>query len=102
MSFLASNYWESNFEYPEVTKIHREPIVESLMTIYSESKANSKMVYRNLSGGYNLHLGPILSPDKYNFVSLTPLIRLLYFEIFVISYVTTQFIVTAIKNNTNN
>ena len=102
MSFLAHNYWESNFEYPEVTKIHREPIVESLMTIYSESKANSKMVYRNLSGGYNLHLGPILSPDKYNFVSLTPLIRLLYFEIFVISYVTTQFIVTAIKNNTNN
>ena len=57
------------------------------------------MVYIDLVGGDNGHFGLVLSPDKYNFISLTMFILPLNPRLLVISTGTTKFIVTAMQAN---
>ena len=55
------------------------------------------MVYSDLGGGSNGHIDIILSPDKYNFISLSPIIWPLHPILLVIIDGTTQLIITEIQ-----
>ena len=57
------------------------------------------MFYSDHGGGFNDGLGLILSPDKYNVISIAPFIFPLHPALLVVPTVTTQLIATAIQVN---
>eukprot|EP00957_Ditylum_brightwellii_P020172 1521508-Ditylum_brightwellii.AAC.1 len=51
------DYKNNYFEYPECTKIHREPTTNTLINLQHEIRANTQTVDTILGGGANSHLG---------------------------------------------
>jgi hypothetical protein len=75
MSLPTVNYWEIFFEHPDLTKIIGIPTYDTLHTLNQEIKANAISVHSNLGGGENGHIGLVLSPNAYAFLSDTPYTR---------------------------
>jgi hypothetical protein len=71
----VSNYRESHFQHPSLTKIIGEPNYDSLAIISKEAKANGKSVDCTLGGGEQGHLGLIVTDLAYERLSATPFIR---------------------------
>jgi hypothetical protein len=71
----STNYRETYFEYPELTKIHGEPDSESLFKLRNELKANAQSVYSNLSDGAHGHLALVLSQAQYALITNLPFVR---------------------------
>jgi type II secretory pathway component PulJ len=71
----GTNYRETYFEYPELTKVHGEPNSEALFKLRNELKANAQSVYSNLSDGAHGHLALVLSAAQYALITNQPFIR---------------------------
>jgi hypothetical protein len=71
----GTNYRETYFEYPELTRIHGEPDSESIHQLRNELKANAKSVWSNLGGGSQGHLGLVLDNVQYALVDNTSFVR---------------------------
>ena len=78
MSTSSTNYRESVFRHPDLTKIHGEPTFATLTVLSRELKANAKSVHATLGGAAHGHLGLVLSPAQYALVSETPYVRVLF------------------------
>ena len=68
----AVDYLKTHFEYPELTKVHKNPTYATLKTIKDELKTNAARVTSDLGGGGNGHLGLVLTPAEYALVSAVP------------------------------
>ena len=71
----GTNYRETYFEYPELTKINGEPDSESLFTLRNELKANAQSVSSNLSDGTHGHLALVLTNAQYALITNQPFVR---------------------------
>ena len=60
------------FPNPIVSQIHGKPTFPSIYKLHQEIKANAASVPSTLGGGQHGHLGIVLSPMKYQLISLTP------------------------------
>lgn len=58
-------------EYPVLTKVVGELDYVSLKIIRDELKANTASIHSNLGGGTEGHLGLVIHPIEYSFVSAT-------------------------------
>ena len=56
---------DTYFQHKVLTKIHGQPVYETLQTLATELKANAGCVPSTLGGGQNGHLGLILSVIRY-------------------------------------
>ena len=65
------DYAGTCFEYPTLSKVQGNPSYESLQKINDELKTNASSVPCDLGGGANGHLGLVLTPVEYAFVSST-------------------------------
>ena len=83
MFFLAAmssntsipNYWETTFEYTDLTTIHGKPTYDSLAILLNQPKANSQSVQTLLGGGQHGYLDLLLSPTQNAIIVLnTPFI----------------------------
>ena len=68
------NYWETHFEFPTLTPIRGEPTADTLILLKKQLKANAKSVPSNLGGGTSGHLGLVIPPNRYNFISNVPFV----------------------------
>ena len=59
------DYKNHVFEFPELTRIVREPSTATLITLLNEVKSNAMSVHSDLGGGENGHLGLVVSPATY-------------------------------------
>ena len=66
------NYWETLFEYPDLTPIHGEPTYEALCVLFNQLKANARSVHTTLGGGQLGHLGLVLTAPQYSLLSNQP------------------------------
>ena len=66
------NYWETLFEYQDLSPIHSEPTYESLHKLVNQFKANACSVHTTLGGGQYGHLGFILTPQQNCLLSPIP------------------------------
>eukprot|EP00957_Ditylum_brightwellii_P057583 4366298-Ditylum_brightwellii.AAC.1 len=62
---MDHDYKNNYFEYPELTQIHGEPTMTSLLTLQNEFQANSQTVNTILGGGAHSHLGLICTAAVY-------------------------------------
>jgi hypothetical protein len=69
MSDSLTNYRESYFQHPSLTKISGDPTYTSLAKLERECKANGKSVPTTLGGGAHGHLGLVSSAIAYERVS---------------------------------
>jgi hypothetical protein len=69
------NYWETYFEYPDLTKIHGEPTSELLFKLRNELKVNAQSVYSNLSNGAHGHLALVLGARQYALLMAVAFVR---------------------------
>jgi len=69
MSIYSTNYRETHFEYPDLTKIVGCPTYDTLRLLKNEIKANAISVHSNLGGRQYRHLGLVISPEAYARVS---------------------------------
>jgi hypothetical protein len=72
MSISMVNYREFFFEHPDLTKIIGIPTYDTLHKLNQEIKSNATSVHSNLGGGQHGHLGLVISPIAYAFLSDTP------------------------------
>jgi len=72
MSIYSTNYRETHFEYPDLTKIVGCPTYDTLHLLKNEIKANAISVHSNLGGRQHGHLGLAISPESYACVSNVP------------------------------
>ncbi len=56
---------DTYFQHKVLSKIHGKPTYESLQNISTELKANASSVPSTLGGGFNGHLGLLLSDARY-------------------------------------
>eukprot|EP00957_Ditylum_brightwellii_P139316 10617586-Ditylum_brightwellii.AAC.1 len=59
------DYQNTDFKTADLTKIHGEPIMATLLTLQHELKANTQSVQSTLGGGNNSHLCLVLTPAAY-------------------------------------
>ena len=59
------DYKSTYFEYPILTKLHGQPTVDNLLTIFRQLKRNAQCVTCSLGGGQLWYLGLILSAEAY-------------------------------------
>jgi hypothetical protein len=69
MSDSLTNYRESYFQHPSLTKINGDPTYTSLAKLERECKANVKFVRSTLGGGNQGHLGLVSSAIAYDHIS---------------------------------
>ena len=65
-TYALKDYKSTYFEYPSLTKIHGQPTVDNLLTIFRQLKRNAQCVTCTLGGGQLGYLGLILTPKAYN------------------------------------
>ena len=63
------------FPNKELPKIHGTPTFSSLQELFNQAKSNASSVPSTLGGGIHGHLGLLLSPIKYQTISLVPFFR---------------------------
>jgi hypothetical protein len=56
---------DTYFQHPVLTKIHGQPMYESLQNLSTEIKANALSVPTTVGGGHYGHLGIVLAPARY-------------------------------------
>ena len=66
---------EDKFENPVLTKVHGPLNYLALKTLKDEIKTNAASIHSDLGGGANGHLGLVLTPEEYAFISITPYVR---------------------------
>ena len=71
----VSNYWETLFEYPDLSPIHGKPSNKSLRIPSNQLKANIRSIHTILGGGKNGHLGRVRIPAQCALLSPHPYIR---------------------------
>ena len=49
------NYKATNFEHPEITRIHGEPKLGPFLTVHSKIKVNTMSVPTKLGSGDHIH-----------------------------------------------
>ena len=64
-TYSLKDYKSTYFEYHILTKIHGQPMVDNLLTIFCQLKRNAQCVTCTLGGGQLGYLGLILSPEAY-------------------------------------
>eukprot|EP00957_Ditylum_brightwellii_P202268 15329370-Ditylum_brightwellii.AAC.1 len=62
------NYKPTVFEKPELTHVHGELTMASILTLCNEIRANVQAVNTTLGGGMNRHLGLVMIPSDYALV----------------------------------
>ena len=65
----AVDYISTYFEHPTLAKIHGKPNYTMLRKMKNELMCNASSVPSDLGGGANGHLGLLLSPVDYNYVT---------------------------------
>lgn len=70
-----TNFKETYFVHPSLTKIQGEPTYRTLSILYQEIKANAASVPSNLGGGAFGYLGLVLSKAQYALLSDVPFVR---------------------------
>ena len=86
----AVDYISTYFEHPTLAKIHGEPNYTMLRKMKNELMRNASSVPSDLGGGANGHLGLLLSPVDYNYVTAIAYVRPVHPGILVIPAGTTQ------------
>ena len=71
----AINYRNTHFETKDLAPICGEPTADTLLRLTNELKTNARSVLSHLGGGNHGHLGLILSPADYAFLSDVPFDR---------------------------
>ena len=66
------------FEYETLDRISGQPSYESLHQLRKQLQANAASVPSTLGGGANGHLGLVLTPQQYAFISIRPFVRPLH------------------------
>jgi hypothetical protein len=61
----VTDYVNTHFEFPVLTKIHGEPTFDSVTTLQEQVMANATTVVPDLGGGAHGHLGAVLNPVDY-------------------------------------
>mmetsp|Transcript_33843 Transcript_33843/g.78147 ORF Transcript_33843/g.78147 Transcript_33843/m.78147 type:complete len:90 (+) Transcript_33843:41-310(+) len=74
MADPAVDYRSPYFDHKNLTPIHDEPTFHSLQLLWKVLKANAASVH-SILGGTNNHLFLVLSPARYNLISITPFVR---------------------------
>jgi hypothetical protein len=97
MAGSGINYPETYFEFPELTKIPREPNSETLFQLRNQLKANAQAVYSNLSDGAHGHLALVLTTAQYALITNSPFICPAHPGTLIIPPGTTAPMITATK-----
>ena len=74
----STDYRQSHFEFPILSKIIGEPDYEQLRIIQKELKANAQYVHCTLGGGAHDYLGLLVSLVQYALVSPVPFVISIY------------------------
>ena len=64
-TYALNDYKAAYFEYKELEKIHGQPTVDNLLTLFRQLKQNAQCVTCALGGGQLGYLGLILSEEAY-------------------------------------
>ncbi len=72
MSAIPYNFKATHFPHSVLDRIVGQPTYESLMKCYKQVKANALSVPSNEGGGQLGHLGAVVDPARYAFVSNVP------------------------------
>ena len=75
MTDSLPNFRAQFFPNKELPKIHGTPTFSSLQELFNQAKSNASSVPSTLGGGIHGHLGLLLSPIKYESISLVPFSR---------------------------
>ena len=76
IAYEVKDYRTTHFEYPDLTKIHGKPDIDSLVTIFKEIKRNSQKFPSKLGGGRLGYLGLVLEPITYGTIpNSAPFVR---------------------------
>ena len=63
--FSMPDYNARYFEYKELTKVHGQPTLDSIVRVYSQLKRNAQTVPTTLGGGQLGYLSLVISPQAY-------------------------------------
>ena len=99
MSSPSTNYRESVFRHPDLTRIHGEPNFSNLKVLTREIKANAKSVHSTLGGAAHGHLGLVLSAAQYALISATAFTRVVFPEPLAIPIGTTRLAADELERN---
>ena len=75
MAGFGIDYRTTYFEYHVLIKTHGRPTYDKIKTLHNELKANSQTVPSDLGGGAYGHLGLVVHPVKYAFISNVPYLK---------------------------
>ena len=75
MAQSQTSFHLNNFPNPIVNSINGKPTFTTLYKLQSQIKANASSVPSTLGGGRHGHLGLVLTPVKYNTISLIPFVK---------------------------
>ena len=89
MSASSTNYRETVFAHHDLTQIQGEPTFSDLKLLTREIKANAMAVHSTLGGGAHGHLGLVVAPAQYAFLSPTVFVRPVFPATLVIAVGTT-------------
>ena len=64
------DYKNTCFDYPEITRIHREPTLGAIIELESQIDANTMSVSTYLGGEHHGHLGLVKTPERYANIDL--------------------------------
>eukprot|EP00957_Ditylum_brightwellii_P020253 1528569-Ditylum_brightwellii.AAC.1 len=59
------DYKSTVFENPELTHVHGEPTMSSLLTLQNEIRANAQSVNTTFGGGMHRHIGLVMTASNY-------------------------------------
>ena len=68
-SYSNVDYKSTHFEYKELTKIHGQPDIDSLLRIFRQLKRNAQKVQTILGGGQLGYLALVLSTASYDSIT---------------------------------
>ena len=71
----STHSYKDLFEYQTLERISGQPTYASLNLLKKQLQANAASVPSTLGGGANGHLGLVLTPQQYTFISLRPFVR---------------------------
>ena len=75
-SYYIMDYKSTHFEYKELTKIHGQPDIDSLLRIFRQLKHNAQKVQTILGGGQLGYLALVVSTASYDSITnLNPFTR---------------------------
>ena len=69
MSIYSTNYRETHFAYPDLSRVIGCPTYDTLHNLKNEIKANALSVHSNLGGSQHGNLGLVISSAAYASVS---------------------------------